>query len=190
VSNEKEILTTFEAARYCHVHPGTIKNWIRNGMLKAFKTPGGHRRIYRSDLDIFLKDMDIPVTREESGRRRKVLVAEPAYRVREAITRLLHRWGGVFEVTAVDNAFEAGEMLVVFKPGIVIIDRAISGMDIEELCTHIKSSAYLDNVRVIVLGGEVESVEESAADAVLERPLDISKLSQAIESILEAKRAV
>ena len=188
MSSDKEILTTFEAAKYCHVHPGTIKNWIRNEHLKAFKTPGGHRRIYRRDLDKFLQDMDIPVTREEASRRRKVLVVVPDYKVRESIAKMLHRWGGAFEVSAVGNAFEGGELLAVFKPELVIIDPGITGLETDELCGHIKSSFPDEGVRVVVLGGDESAAEENLADAVLAMPLDIRELRKVIERVLEAKK--
>ena len=118
MANEKAILTTFEAAKYCHVHPGTIKNWIQSEYLKAFKTPGGHRRIYKRDLDKFLDDRDIPINKDEApgSHRIRVLLIEHDYHIREEISNLLQRWNGVFEVAAVSNAFEGGEMLVVFKP--------------------------------------------------------------------------
>jgi excisionase family DNA binding protein len=46
----KEILNTREAASLIKVTTQTIKNYIYSGKLKAIKTPGGHHRIRRSDL--------------------------------------------------------------------------------------------------------------------------------------------
>lgn len=47
----KEILNTREAAALLNVTPQTIKNYIYAGKLKAMKTPGGHHRIRRADLE-------------------------------------------------------------------------------------------------------------------------------------------
>ena len=47
----KEILNTREAAALLNVTPQTIKNYIYAGKLKALKTPGGHHRIRRADLE-------------------------------------------------------------------------------------------------------------------------------------------
>jgi len=47
----KEILNTREAAALLKVTPQTIKNYIYSGKLKALKTPGGHHRIRRVDLE-------------------------------------------------------------------------------------------------------------------------------------------
>lgn len=52
----KSILTTKEAAKLLKVGVQTIKNYIYQGKIKAFKTPGGHHRILSSDLPTQLKD--------------------------------------------------------------------------------------------------------------------------------------
>jgi len=41
-------------ANLCGVVNQTAINWIRNGYLKAFTTPGGQYRIYAEDLISFL----------------------------------------------------------------------------------------------------------------------------------------
>ena len=46
----KEILSTREAAILIKVTTQTIKNYIYSGKLKAIKTPGGHHRIRKIDL--------------------------------------------------------------------------------------------------------------------------------------------
>src|SRR5437016_1956205 len=45
-----DILTTFQAARLCGVSHKSIERWIDAGLLPGFRTPGGHRRLYRADL--------------------------------------------------------------------------------------------------------------------------------------------
>ena len=45
-----EMLNTRESAGLLNVTTQTIKNYIYSGKLRAFKTPGGHHRIRRSDL--------------------------------------------------------------------------------------------------------------------------------------------
>ena len=57
-------LTTGQAARYCHVSHTTILNWIKTGRLKAYATPGGHRRILLADLLSLLETYGMPVDPE------------------------------------------------------------------------------------------------------------------------------
>ena len=53
--------TTFEISQICQVNPTTVQNWVKEGKLKAFVTPGGHRRIQREDLLAFLKEFGMPI---------------------------------------------------------------------------------------------------------------------------------
>ena len=54
-------LTTGQAARYCYVSNATILNWIKQGKLTAYTTPGGHFRIRLPDFLSFLESYRIPV---------------------------------------------------------------------------------------------------------------------------------
>jgi excisionase family DNA binding protein len=185
---EKEILTTFEAAKYCHVHPGTIKNWIKNGQLKAFKTPGGHHRIYRRDLDLFLKDNNIPLFCESKSQRRRVLIIDSDYRVRENISRLLLRHTERFEVAAASNGFEGGELLVAFKPDLVILDQNLPGVNAVEIAQRIRTSPYLDEARVILLTDSPVERKPAGqgADQYLSKTMEPENLSREIEKLLSA----
>ncbi|MDP8230582.1 MAG: HD domain-containing phosphohydrolase [Candidatus Gorgyraea atricola] len=53
---KKPVLTTKEAAKLLKVGVQTIKNYIYQGKIKSFKTPGGHHRILRSDLPAQLEE--------------------------------------------------------------------------------------------------------------------------------------
>ncbi|MBI3122548.1 MAG: helix-turn-helix domain-containing protein [candidate division NC10 bacterium] len=53
MSDEKP-LSTGEVARLLHVSPVTVRCWIRAGKLPAYRVPGGHYRIARSEFRIFL----------------------------------------------------------------------------------------------------------------------------------------
>ena len=43
-----------EAAQIIGVHPATIRNWAEQGELPYRRTPGGHRRFRRADLEQWL----------------------------------------------------------------------------------------------------------------------------------------
>ena len=56
----KEVYTTYDAARICNANIASIKNWIGKGLLRAFRTPGGHYRIKRRDLELFVQKYNMP----------------------------------------------------------------------------------------------------------------------------------
>jgi excisionase family DNA binding protein len=50
------ILTTREAAKLLGIAVSTAQQWIENGALPAWKTPGGHRRVRLSDVSALLRE--------------------------------------------------------------------------------------------------------------------------------------
>ena len=47
-------LTAREVAEMFKVQIATVRNWDRAGRLTAVRTPGGHRRFSRADVDALL----------------------------------------------------------------------------------------------------------------------------------------
>jgi molybdopterin-binding protein len=48
-----ELLKPHDAARLMSVSYPTLKQWIYNGRVQSVRTPGGHHRIPRSEIDRF-----------------------------------------------------------------------------------------------------------------------------------------
>jgi excisionase family DNA binding protein len=57
-----DILTPSQVAELFAVHPTTVKIWADKGLLVGFKTPGGHWRFRREDVDAALATGDAPST--------------------------------------------------------------------------------------------------------------------------------
>lgn len=49
--NDPELLTSSEAARHVGVTVRTLHRWEEQGRITARRTPGGHRRYSRNDLN-------------------------------------------------------------------------------------------------------------------------------------------
>lgn len=56
LEDEDPILTTREASRLLGIAVSTAQQWIKNGVLPAWKTPGGHRRVRLSDISALLRE--------------------------------------------------------------------------------------------------------------------------------------
>jgi excisionase family DNA binding protein len=54
MSESSEWVSLGEAAEIIGVHPATIRNWAERGELPFRRTPGGHRRFRKSDLQQWL----------------------------------------------------------------------------------------------------------------------------------------
>jgi excisionase family DNA binding protein len=56
--DNRELLTTGQAATLCAVTRNTVFKWVQSGYLSAIRTAGGHHRIDRRDLDRLLAHND------------------------------------------------------------------------------------------------------------------------------------
>ncbi len=54
MAQSSEWVSLGEAAQIIGVHPATIRNWAEQGELPFRRTPGGHRRFRRADLEQWL----------------------------------------------------------------------------------------------------------------------------------------
>jgi excisionase family DNA binding protein len=49
-----EWLSLSDAAKILGVHPSTVRSWSDQGVLPVHRTPGGHRRYLRSEVELWL----------------------------------------------------------------------------------------------------------------------------------------
>ena len=54
---KQELLTIAQASEILGVHPRTLREWANRGHVAYMKTPGGHRRFLRDELERFVQRM-------------------------------------------------------------------------------------------------------------------------------------
>ena len=81
-TSDDPILTTREAARLLGIAVSTAQQWIENGLLPAWKTPGGHRRVRLSAVSTLLRERAglAPLVSVQAGSGPAVLPANEAER--------------------------------------------------------------------------------------------------------------
>jgi len=101
VTSERHWFTLGEASRLLGVNASTLRVWADAGRVRTFRTPGGHRRFVRADLQILLQRGHAPrplevarlIRRESTSlARRRPLLREAWYgalgeRGREGVRR-------------------------------------------------------------------------------------------------------
>ena len=48
---DKELMTPGEVAAVFSVDPKTVTRWAQQGLIRSIRTPGGHHRFFRTDVD-------------------------------------------------------------------------------------------------------------------------------------------
>jgi excisionase family DNA binding protein len=114
---ENDVLTTTEAARLMGVSVRTAQLLIEGGTLRSWKTPGGHRRVYRADVLAFVAQHD--ETPDPFNSARVVLVAPQAH-----VARCVEWLSAVdgCTVDAYSDAQEAAFAIGARLPAVVVVD--------------------------------------------------------------------
>lgn len=174
-------LSTFAVAQLLQVDPGSVANWIDRGMLKAHRTPGGHRRVVETDLVAFLRDHGMPVPPELAFTGARILLVGNTKSVIGKVSRALKGAERDYEVIGANDAFSAGMIVATLRPDVIIFDLPMKGFDACQMCRRIKSSPETKHVSILVAMDtplpEVERrILRCGAEACLSKPLDISAL--------------
>jgi len=190
--NKKAVFTTFEVAKFCHVSPLSIINWVNAGRLAAFRTPGGHRRIRREDLLLFMRDNGLPIPDEfkRGSSRRRVLIVEEERNLRDALANHLSSRSRAYDVTTAATPFDAGRLLASQRPDIVVLDVRMPGLEGAEVCRTIKAGA--EYAGTVIIATAVHHSEEAEARLIecgvarcFTKPLDPGALSEFIDNTID-----
>ena len=186
-----DVFTVFTASKYCSVSSKTIINWVDQGHIKAYRTPGGHRRINRKDLESFMKKQGMPIPAAVvEGNRKKILVVDDDPIIVESIVQSLEECEHDYEVISAADGFEAGLQVNHFKPHLLILDIMMPDIKGFDVCKKIKCSPDSKNTKIIVLSAYLDEekfarMKESGADACFSKPLPLSQLKEEVARQLE-----
>ena len=119
---EPDWLTLGQAARFLGVAQSTIRKWSDDGRVRAFYTPGGHRRFRREDLESFV-DGSGPGGRSRRGPL--VLVVDDDARLREFLRVSLEASG--YSVSEAESGEQALAAIADERPALVLLDVVMPG---------------------------------------------------------------
>jgi excisionase family DNA binding protein len=158
-SGEPDWLTLGQAAKYLGVAQSTIRKWSDTGRVRAFYTPGGHRRYRRGDLDAFLERSG-----PSAGAGPVVLIVDDDDRLREYVRVNLEMDG--YAVREAANAEEGLRVLEESTPDLVLLDVMMPQVDGWEMLRRVQERHGVGTIPVVMFSGKVD---ERAADEAASR---------------------
>lgn len=162
----KNFYTTHEVSKLCAVYPTTVINWIKEGILPAYTTPGGHRRIKKDDLLKLMKKNNMPIPAGLAGQEKnKVLVIDDDPKILRMIKTVLSAEEDL-EVSTAQSGFQAGLTVSNWMPDIILLDMLMPEMDGFEVCRQLKSDEKAKDIPIIAV-------------TVLKDPKEIKKMVSA-----------
>jgi excisionase family DNA binding protein len=132
-----EFVSTREAAQLLGVALRTVQLWVEAGVLSAWKTAGGHRRVVRSSIDTLLQQKAdalaavAPAPKSSRGKRSafRVLVVEDEKALLKLYELHIAGWDLPLELLTATNGFECLLRIGESRPDLVITDLLMPGMD-------------------------------------------------------------
>ncbi|MBU0988254.1 MAG: response regulator [Proteobacteria bacterium] len=181
-----EFITTSKASEICGVARTTLTKWIDQGLIEAFITPGGHRKIKKESLIRFMEKQGVSPQQKERQKKCILVVDDNADDIRLLEAAFLPA-ADRYEVHSASGGFQAIYKIGDIKPDIVILDLVMPDMDGFEVCEKIKKDRATRHIRVIAVTAYYDQDKETkaysaGADVFLRKPLDLKNL---VKKILE-----
>ena len=190
---QKKSLTTRDISVYCDVTQRTVVQWINEGKIKAYRTPGNHIRIKREDFFDFLNRFKMPVPDEfkeglgkDRNKGKRVLIVDDDREMVNSIKRVLIKEH--FDIEVAYDGFSAGLRLNDFNPEIVLLDIKMPGFDGYQVCANIRQNPKNQDMKILIISGMIDDdgirkARELGADDVLQKPFDNKQLVAKIKDL-------
>jgi excisionase family DNA binding protein len=158
----------------------TVQLWTEGGLLKAWKTEGGHRRIERQSVERLLADRPAPAVAVAAGRF-TILVVDDELPVLRLYERRLARWPMNPQVVTAQNGTEALVRLGLLRPDLLVTDLKMPGMDGFRMLQQLRELPELAGMTTVVVSGlDSQEIEGRGGIPggipVLAKPIDFTRL--------------
>lgn len=189
----EKTFTTHDIAKFCDVYPSTIVDWIDEGKLPAQKTAGGHHRVAREDLIVFLGSLKVRLP-DELVSRKRLLVVDDEVETAALIARAfaLHP---EFDVETCNDGINA---LIRIggapQPDLVILDIVMPKMDGIQVCRVLKDKPETRAIKIIAVSGQKlpfgeKKLMDLKIDGYFRKPLDLLELVRRCVELLKDEPA-
>jgi len=185
MSEDRAYYSIPEAARTCGVSRATMWNWVKSGKINAFVTPGGHHRIRCEEMDRLVKANGF--VRETPAAPKSILIVDDDPTVRKIFQHKLERAG--YQVATAANGFDAGVLVSLRHPDLVLLDLFMEGVDGFEVCRTIKTNPDMQKTKVLAISGVNDEATQSrilaeGADGFIAKDTDLKTLLERIQALL------
>lgn len=164
----KDVLTTGDVAKICHVSARTVSKWFDCGRLKGYRIPGSKdRRILLTELIRFLKINNIPSESLGVSKMRVLVVDSESEDIGRLCDYLENK--SDYEVKRVKSSFETGLTAQKFLPHVMLVSLMSNKIDPVEICRNIRGDGDFQAVKIIALGN---GLKESDKKALIDKGFD------------------
>ena len=182
------IFTTCDIGRMTGTDPTTVHKWVDKGLLRGYRTPGGHRRVRAEDLRAFM-----PLPSELGGAQSlRVMLVDAEPESLKSTARALRRLKPGWEVLTCESGIDALLRLSASPPDVLVYDLSVRDADGLAVFRQLRQRSETRALRLLAVAarpaGEVERKAAAAgACACLKKPMTSQELAVAIEAATGAQ---
>lgn len=186
--------TTREAAKKLGVALRTVQLWVDSGILDAWKTEGGHRRISVASVQrLLIPGTPLNVPSIVTPERLRVLVVEDDSVLLKLYKLRIASWDLPIDVSTANNGYEALMRIGRDSPDLMIADLHMPGMDGFQMVRNLMTSTLREGMEIVIVTGlDPDAIEQQGglppSVTVFAKPVPFPKLRLIAERIL-ARRA-
>lgn len=153
-------MTTRQAGEALGVAVRTVQLWVESGVLPAWRTAGGHRRIARSAVDKLLAERaqviaaPTPAKPAEAERVQplELLVVEDDPDLLRLFSLMVEGWDFPVRLSTATNGFEGLVRIGQIRPGMVVTDLNMPGMDGFQMLRSLrKPGSEFDDLAIVAV---------------------------------------
>ncbi len=202
---QKSFCTTREASEILGISLRTAQLWVESGLLEAWKTEGGHRRIARASIERLLAnppaiaaapaaasaDQEAPVAPQPHAFQ--ILVVEDQEDLLKLYRLNLSRWPMQPRLVTASNGFEALIKIGNERPDLMIADLFMPDFDGFMMLNAIRSVPEYSDMPIVVVTGL--SLADIAAKGqlpkeipVFPKPIPFAQLQRLAEELAAPKQ--
>ncbi|WP_052185226.1 response regulator [Methylotenera versatilis] len=148
-------VTTRVAAKMLNVSLRTIQLWVESGILNAWKTAGGHRKVSVISIEAVLlsrqEALKTSEVKNHSDEKFNILLVEDDEGLRQLFRFYFTDWKYDVELDLVNNGFDGLISLGSKVPDLLVTDLNMPGINGFELLRHLGKSPQFSELDVIVI---------------------------------------
>jgi len=186
--------TTREAAKMLGVSLRTVQLWAESGLVEAWKTEGGHRRISRTSVQRLLQGDNYPLPKlavpEQRFERLKILVVEDDSVLLKLYKTVIASWNLPVDLITAGTGVEGLIRVGRDAPDLMITDLSMPGMDGFELIRSLATSSFREGMEIVVVTG-LDAADVAARGGLPEgvrlfpKPVPFAELRAIVAGMLE-----
>lgn len=170
----------------------TVQLWVESGILQAWKTAGGHRRITLASINKLVEQrsqaIQRPVAHDGAHTERRVLLVDDDVTLLRLYELEIGGWDLPLEVIKASNGFEALIKIGEAKPDLLISDLSMPGMDGFRMIRTLRADRAYGNMAIIVISGldraTIKSMGLPEDIPVFSKPVPFTELRKAVDNAI------